>query len=94
MKETTNDSVARFRDICKLMADTYEKKNAAYGDSFSKSYEKYGKYAAIVRMSDKWNRLENLALNNIDDNGESIKDTLLDLACYSVMYLIELEKQL
>ena len=90
--EEVPDDVVRFRELCRKMSDTYAAKNKAYGNSFHKSYEKYGAYASIVRMSDKWNRLENLALNKVDDNGESIKDTLLDLANYAIMYYMEIDK--
>lgn len=82
-----------FRDITNRMADTFERKNSTYGNSFAKSVNKYGMIAALTRISDKFNRIENLILggsNNVPD--ESIKDTLLDLACYSVMTLMEVEK--
>ena len=70
----------------------YELKNAKYGDSFGISVHKYGLISALTRMSDKWNRIENLIL--IDDNGtedESLRDSLIDLATYSLMSIIELE---
>ena len=90
---TTTSDVDRFRDITAKMADTFEVKNEAYGNSFGRSVQKYGKIAALTRISDKFNRIENLMLgspNRVVD--ESVKDTLLDLACYCVMTLIELDK--
>ena len=82
-----------FDAIVKRMADTYRAKNADYGDSFGQSVEEFGYTAALVRMSDKFNRLKNLmradAQAQVKD--ESIKDTILDLACYSVMLAIEVE---
>ena len=81
-------------ELCTNLHDTYIKKNSDYGDSFGKSYEKYGVVAAMVRMEDKWNRLENLIINHggvvLVDN-ESIEDTLLDLANYAIMTCMELK---
>lgn len=71
----------------------YELKNQKYGDSFNKSVEKYGLISALTRMSDKWNRIENLILTH--DNGtddESLKDSLMDLANYCNMTILFLEK--
>lgn len=88
-----DDKPARFDAIVKRMADTYRAKNADYGDSFGQSIEEFGYTAALVRMNDKFNRLKNLmradAQAQVKD--ESIKDTILDLACYSVMLAIEVE---
>jgi hypothetical protein len=77
------------------LADTLAKKNAAYGDAFGKSIEKYGYIAALVRMSDKWNRLNTLMLdsNGIDNLGESVQDTLLDLAGYCILTMAELNNE-
>lgn len=90
-----DDKPARFDAIVKRMADTYRAKNADYGDSFGQSVKEFGYTAALVRMSDKFNRLKNLmradAQAQVKD--ESIKDTILDLACYSVMLAIEVEKR-
>lgn len=83
-----------FRQVTEKMAETFERKDATYGNSFAKSVGKYGMIAALTRISDKFNRIENLILgakNNVPE--ESIKDTLLDLACYSVMTLIEVDKR-
>lgn len=84
-------NVAMFRQITDEMAGTYARKNATYNDSFGKSVNKYGFIAALTRMSDKFNRIENLILgaeNKVPD--ESLEDSLLDLACYSVMTIVAL----
>ena len=44
--------------------------------------------ALSIRMNDKINRMINLLRNNKEPNNESIEDTLIDLANYSVMALI------
>lgn len=86
--------VEKFRQIATEIGDLYEKKNKAYGDSFSDTFNKLGLISAVTRISDKYNRLCNLATNpNIDNLGESIDDTLRDLAAYSIMTLIELDNK-
>ena len=87
------NKIERFAAIVERMKETYRRKNAAYGDSFGISVEKYGYISALTRMSDKWNRLETLMLNKVSNevDDERLEDTLLDLACYCVMTLIELE---
>lgn len=85
--------VSRFKEIVSEMSETYERKNHDYGNSFSKSIDDYGVVAGLVRMSDKWNRLNSLLLNNLDRrvNDESVVDTLTDLACYCIMLRMEIE---
>lgn len=84
-----------YKDYTDKLADILAKKNAAYGDAFGKSIEKYGYVAALVRMSDKWNRLNNLMLDDdgIDNLGESIQDTLLDLAGYCILTMAVLDNE-
>ncbi len=44
----------------------------------------------LVRMSDKWSRIEELSTGKIAKN-ESLRDSLFDLAAYSLLCLILLE---
>lgn len=85
-------NVDRFRKIAEELGDLYEKKNKCYGGSFSSTYEKLGLISAVTRISDKYNRLCNLATNpDIDNLGESLEDTLRDMASYCIMTVMELE---
>lgn len=82
------------KKICSELSEAYRKKNAAYGDSFGKTYRELGIISAVTRMEDKMNRIVSLATgtkNEVTD--ESIKDTLGDLANYSIMTLIEMESE-
>lgn len=63
----------------------YIAKNKDYGDSFTKSLNKRGLIAAIVRMEDKMERLDSLKDKDIGEVDESLLDTALDLANYAVM---------
>lgn len=82
----------KFREIAEEIASLYEVKDNAYADSFGDTYEKLGIVSAATRISDKTNRLCRLVTNpQIDDLGESIKDTLMDLAAYSIMTIMKLK---
>ena len=83
----------KFRQIAEEIAVLYEKKDRAYGNSFSQTFNKLGIISAVTRISDKYNRLCNLATNkDIDNLGESIEDTLKDMAAYCIMTLMEIKK--
>lgn len=91
---TKSNNVEQFKQIAKEISELYEKKNTAYGNSFGNTYRKLGIISAVTRISDKYNRLCNLATNpNINDLNESIEDTLKDLAAYSIMTLIEIQNK-
>lgn len=74
------------KNVLDTMHGIFVTKNQKYGESFERSLDKYGSIAALVRISDKFNRVENLIINS--DEGtpdESIIDTLIDMANYCIM---------
>lgn len=79
-----------FRSILKQLAETLEAKNRAYGDSVHRlpifAPNASPEEAAWIRLGDKVARLESL-LRCAQDAGETINDTLLDLAGYAVILL-------
>lgn len=75
-------------DICQMLHETYKAKNADYGDSFALVRGKYSN-AILIRLNDKLNRLETLMNGGKQHVDESIDDTLLDLANYCIMELVE-----
>ena len=90
-----------FKVITNEMLDLYEIKNKNYGDSFSKQFQEYGLTSVCIRLEDKLNRLKSLnkqiseaknGIVDIDVDDESIKDTLIDLANYSVLAIMEISK--
>ena len=91
--ELTNGA-AKHMELCKYLNNLYATKNKKYGDSFSITVQKYGIIAALTRLSDKWQRFETLILTK--DPGtpdESIRDTLLDMANYCIMTVMELDQK-
>lgn len=83
------NKVEMFREIVDDMANLYAKKNENYGDSFGETYQKLGPISGITRLYDKLNRATSLVKGG-DNHFESLEDTFLDMACYSIMNLIEL----
>lgn len=83
----------RFKEHCDFLAELYEEKNNDYGDSSHKTYEKFGLVSYAVRMNDKMNRFEQLAIYNTNQKvkDESVRDTLLDLASYAIQAAMEIE---
>lgn len=83
-----------FEAICAELAALHAKKNAAYGNSFEKTFETFGLVSAAVRLADKTNRLATLAEKpEIDVGDESVEDTLKDLAAYAIMTLAILRER-
>lgn len=87
------DKVQRHKEICTYLSKLYEIKNKDYGDSFAKSFDEYGMTMPCIRLEDKLNRLKALTVKNQSQQvkDESIEDTLMDLANYAIMTIIELQ---
>lgn len=85
--------VDKFKEIAEEISILYEKKDKAYGDSFGATFDKLGIISAVTRISDKYNRLCNLTTSAtpINDCGESIEDTLKDMAAYCIMTIMEMK---
>lgn len=77
------------KSLCEQIHSVYEAKNKDYGDSFS-SLRKEFPEAILIRLGDKYNRLKALMKNGkAEVKDESIEDTLLDLANYCLMEIVE-----
>lgn len=89
--ENQNNQCVMHKKICDELTELYRKKNHDYGDSFHKSFEEFGLTMAAIRINDKVNRFKTLIKSESQVNGESIRDTLLDLANYSILTIMELD---
>lgn len=79
--------------ICEKLNEIYVNKNHDYGDSFGDTFRKLGIISAVTRITDKTNRLQSLCIKRQKVNDESIRDTLMDLANYAIMTIIELDEE-
>lgn len=89
------DKIQKHKALCAELNEIYTKKNNDYGDAFSKTYKDLGIVSAITRISDKYNRLCSLALSDkpMMVRDETIVDTLLDMANYCLMTVIEVKEE-
>lgn len=86
--------IERHLEIVTGLNKLYIEKNHDYGNSFGETYHKLGIISALTRISDKYNRLVSLAAKPEEERKvkeESIQDTLLDMANYCIMTVIEME---
>lgn len=87
----------KFLEYTNYLANVLQQKNLAYGDSFSKSLDEDGLLVLKIRLGDKFNRISSLIKRDeLKENDESLEDTLLDLAGYSILglkYLKEHENE-
>ena len=89
--DDTGDAKA-FRDITNKMYDTFKQKNTDYGNSFHKIFKECGITYAYGHMAEKLERINSLRKNEAKVKGESMKDSLYDLANYAILTIMELEK--
>ena len=94
--ETKFNPVQEHFNLCDYIHNKlYIPKNNEYGDSFHKMYQELGIISAATQISHKYNRFVNLAKHkdsNIIIENESLEDTLLDLANYCILTVMELKR--
>ncbi len=85
--------VEKHMELCKKLNDIYAKKNHDYGDSFHDTFVEEGMAMPRIRLSDKLNRFKKLTRDGVKQEvaDESIVDTLMDLANYAIMTVLEME---
>lgn len=82
-----------FKKITEDMYELFKRKNTDYGNSAHKTYEEFGLISFLVRLSDKLNRAVTLNKQDAMVQDEKIEDTLMDMANYSILALIEMKKE-
>lgn len=88
--ETFNIELCLHKDFCDTLNIIYRQKNHDYGDSFAK-VRSVVPNAIIVRLMDKLERLKTLLGKGEQAQvvDESIYDTLIDMANYCIMEVVE-----
>ena len=90
-KPTNTDPIAKsaqHAEICKLLTAMYEEKNTRYGDSYAQLRFEYPS-TICWRLTDKLNRLKTLYRYGDVSYEDNINDTLMDIANYAIMEIIE-----
>lgn len=94
VNQTKIDRQTIYDYLLNNLAETYKAKNNDYGNSVADTYEKFGCVSFLVRITDKYNRLLTLCNSNAPEQkvkDEKIDDTILDLANYCLLWLVEKE---
>lgn len=83
-----------FKDLTARMNEVFTKKRLDYGQSTTETFRLFGPVSMLTRMHDKMGRLDrllgaNMPVNNLD---EKVEDTLLDLANYALITILEMSK--
>ena len=90
--KNTNPS-GMFRAIADKIVELHDRKNHDYGNAAHESYKEFGLVSYVIRLNDKLNRLKSLTKSGAEQQvkEESIVDTLMDLAAYSIMAIESLK---
>lgn len=81
-----------FNEILENIRYTHDKKNDDYKDSYSDTMKRFGTKSGLVRIYDKFNRIENILNSDKAANFESAEDNLQDLATYAIMMMAYIKK--
>ena len=90
--DTNKEDADRFKEITDKMFETFKAKNYDYGSSFSNLFNECGMTYAYGHMAEKLERVKSLMKDDAKVNGEGMKDSLLDLANYAILTIMELDK--
>ena len=89
------ENVERHQKLCEELNELYERKNHDYGDSFHETFSEEGYAAARIRLGDKFKRFKKLTLDGVQYvSDETIRDTLIDLANYELMTVMEVDRHI
>lgn len=93
------DNVSEHKKLCDSLNALYTRKNHDYGDSFHNTFIEEGFAMSRIRLSDKLSRFKSLTKKMEAETGhvilvpdESIRDTLIDLANYALMTVMEMDR--
>lgn len=85
---------SQVKSLTEQLQETLVAKNHDYGNAFAESIEEYGNVVMCIRIGDKLNRLKTLVKGQEQQvSDESINDTLMDLAGYAILSLVEINKE-
>lgn len=91
--EPAPENIMLHATICDELKALYQRKNTDYGDSFHKTFVEEGMAMARIRLSDKMERFKRLTRSGEQNvKEESVRDTLIDLANYAIMTIVEMER--
>ena len=90
--DTNKEDADRFKETTDKMFETFKAKNHDYGSSFSNLFKECGMTYAYGHMTEKLERVKSLMKDEAKVKGEGMKDSLIDLANYAILTVMEIEK--
>lgn len=84
------DKLRIHKELTDKIHHLYETKDMDYGDSMHPLFEEYGLTAFLVLFEIKINRIKSLQYKS--SHYESLEDSLMDLANYSLIALTEIQQ--
>lgn len=91
-----DNKLQRFKSLVGDMVCTYVKKNKDYGDSFSEMTKRWGWNYPLIHLEEKLARVKSILIDQQGKpsvTGEGAEDSLLDLANYAIMTLLEIKEE-
>ena len=84
----------RHQELLDEIHQLYLDKNEDYGDSVHITFKQLGLTSAVSRLCDKTNRLITFCQKGkLNVRTEKIRDTLLDLANYAILTVMEIDEE-
>jgi len=84
-------SEENFDYYLKLIKDTLTQRGTQYDNAFHKTWDEWKLDASRLVLTFKLNRLKNIEYN--ENNFSAIRDTLIDIAGYCILSLIEIDRE-
>lgn len=81
-----------FSTITHKLAELHSAKNADYGDIFHELFKEHGVIVGYIHLKEKLQRIKSLMESEAKVKGERMEDSLMDLASYAIMTLVELRE--
>lgn len=87
------DNKELHQELLDYIHQLYITKNNDYGSSVHDTYMKYGITSYLIRIEDKLNRVRTLTTKDRKVDDERVEDSLLDLANYAILAVMELRQE-
>ena len=91
-RDALHNPCKAYKAITDEMFETFKAKNHDYGNSFAKLFKECGMTYAYGHLAEKLERVKSLMKDEAKVKGEGMKDSLLDLANYAILTIMELDK--
>lgn len=91
-----DNKLPRFKSLVGDMVCTYIRKNKDYGNSFSSMCRQWGWSYPLIHLEEKLARVKSILIDQQGKpsvTGERAEDSLLDLANYAIMTLLEIKEE-